>query len=102
MHGFPVRTPICHIAPISRIYGGGGRGWGSKGCGLREGSSSCNGSMGPFQSANGAGPHLGPPNQQSDGFPLEFLLKVAIDCAPESRNGFFVRIFFGFFAVSTY
>ena len=25
MHGFPVRTPICHIAPISRIYGGGGR-----------------------------------------------------------------------------
>ena len=24
VHGFPVRTPICHIAPISRIYGGGG------------------------------------------------------------------------------
>ena len=24
MHDFPVRTPICHIAPISRIYGGGG------------------------------------------------------------------------------
>ena len=22
MHGFPVRTPICHIVPISRIYGG--------------------------------------------------------------------------------
>ena len=21
MHGFPVRTPICHIAPISRIVG---------------------------------------------------------------------------------
>ena len=24
MHSFPVRTPICHIVPISRIYGGGG------------------------------------------------------------------------------
>ena len=27
---------------------------------------------------------------------------VAIVCAPESRNGFFVRIFFGFFVVSAY
>ena len=24
VHGFPVRTPICHIVPISRIYRGGG------------------------------------------------------------------------------
>ena len=23
VHGFPVRTPICHIVPISRIYEGG-------------------------------------------------------------------------------
>ena len=24
VHGFPVRTPICHIVPVSRAYGGGG------------------------------------------------------------------------------
>ena len=23
MYGFPVRTPICHIVPISRVYGVG-------------------------------------------------------------------------------
>ena len=25
MHGFPVRTPICHIVPTSRMYRGEGR-----------------------------------------------------------------------------
>ena len=38
----------------------------------------------------------------SSSYPLRRIDKFAIDCAPESRNGFFVRIFFGFFAVSTY
>ena len=27
VHGFRVRTPICHIAPVSRAYGGGGMGF---------------------------------------------------------------------------
>ena len=26
MHRFQVRTPICHIVPVSRAYGGGGEG----------------------------------------------------------------------------
>ena len=47
VHGFPVRTPICHIVPISRMYKGeleeeGERG-GGRSCGLEKGSSSCNG-----------------------------------------------------------
>ena len=33
--GFQVRTPICHIVPVSRAYGGGGGGSYLGGGGLR-------------------------------------------------------------------
>ena len=37
VHGFPVRTPICHIVPVSRAYGRVGGAWG---CG-RGGGGGC-------------------------------------------------------------
>ena len=59
MHGFPVRTPICHIAPISRIYGGGLLIQGGSGgeTGVRSMSAGVGGEGGANTSLRGQSPH---------------------------------------------